>query len=217
LAVSAADEGTAFPVAAIVLAAGASLRMGEPKQLLPLRGRPMVRRVVEAVCQAELAQVVVVVGAHASAVGRSLAGLEVDITLNEAWAEGMASSLRVGLQAVRSELQAAIVILADQPSLSPDLLHLLVGRWRVTGAPIVAPFYRGRRGNPVLFDRVLFADLKQVTGDQGGRVIITKHQDRLERVDVEDPAVVADVDTRQDYEQAREIANSSPEGPVSAD
>jgi molybdenum cofactor cytidylyltransferase len=177
--------------------------MGELKQLLPLRGRPMVSWVVEAICQAGLAQVIVVLGAQAGAVSEALAGLEVDTVLNEDWEEGMASSLRVGMQLVRPGLGAVIIVLADQPSLGPDLIRGLAERWQSTGAPVVAPFYQGRRGNPVLFDCSLFADLTAVTGDKGGREIIQEHRIRMERVEVQDPAVLFDVDTRQDYERAR--------------
>ncbi len=188
-----------FPVTAIVLAAGGSTRMGRPKQLLTVDGQPMVRRVAEAVCEAGLGQVVIVVGAHAESVSRALAGLPVDIVRNEAWAEGMSSSVRAGLRAVRPESQAALLVLADQPRLTPNVIRALVVRYQVTGAHIVAPFYRGQRGNPVLFDRALFAELLQVKGDQGGRLLLARHQEQLERVEIEDPAVLMDIDTLQEY------------------
>ena len=186
-------------IAAIVLAAGGSARMGHPKQLLPVSGRPMIRLVVEAVAAAGLAQVVVVTGAHAGAVRAALAGLPVEIVVNEAWAQGMSSSVRAGLQALRPEIQAVLLVLGDQPALTADLLRSLAARYRATGAPIVAPFYRGQRGNPVLFDRVLFAELLAVEGDRGGRLVVARHQEQVERVDVQDAAVVMDIDSPQDY------------------
>lgn len=188
-------------VAAIVLAAGGSVRMGQPKQLLSVGGVPMVRRVTEAVCAVGLAQVAVVVGAHAQAVTQALAGLRVDVVVNEGWREGLSTSLRAGLGALRPEVQAVLIVLADQPALTPGLLRALVTRYQATGAPIVAPFHQGRRGNPVLFDRSLFPELLAVAGDRGGRVILTQHNERLERVETDDPAVMMDVDTRQDYER----------------
>jgi molybdenum cofactor cytidylyltransferase len=190
-------------IAAVILAAGGSTRMGELKQLLPLGGKPMVRHTTEAVCAAGLAQVVVVVGAQAEAVQGALDGLPVEFVVNEAWAAGMSTSLRVGLDALRPEVQAALVVLADQPALTPDLLCTLVDRYRATGAPLVVPFYQGRRGNPVLVDRRLFPEWQAVEGDQGGRALLARHRDVLERVDVDEPAVVLDVDTRQDYEKAQ--------------
>ncbi|MCL7454712.1 MAG: nucleotidyltransferase family protein [Anaerolineae bacterium] len=187
------------PVGAIILAAGGSSRMGEPKQLLTIAGQPMVRRVAEVVCSAGLNQVVVVVGAHANAVEEALGSLAVQTVHNRAWAEGMSSSLRTGLDALQQDIQAALIVLADQPGLTAGLVQELVLRYQATRAPIVAPFYQGRRGNPVLFDRALFADLQRVEGDQGGRGLLDRYQDRLQRVEVEDPAVLLDVDTRQDY------------------
>jgi len=196
----AVGAGTEPPVGAIVLAAGASRRMGRPKQLLPIAGQPMVRRVTGAVCAAGLAQVVVVLGANASDVARALEGLPVDLVANDAWREGMSTSLRAGLGALRPEIAATLLVLADQPDLSPELLRALVARYRATGAPIVAPYHGGRRGNPVIFDRALFAELEAVAGDRGGRAVVARYEAELERVEVQDPAVVSDVDTPQDYE-----------------
>ncbi len=178
--------------------------MGTLKQLLPVGGQPMVRRVTEAACAAGLAQVVVVVGAQAEAVTAELAGLPVDVVVNDAWAEGLSTSLRAGLDALRPEVQAALVVLADQPALTPELLRILADRYRATGAPLVVPFYEGRRGNPVLVARRLFPEWRAVEGDRGGRALLARYQDEMERVDVDDPAVVRDVDTRADYEEMRD-------------
>jgi molybdenum cofactor cytidylyltransferase len=187
-------------VAAIVLAAGGSARMGQPKQLLHIGDRPMVRHVTETVMAVGLAQVVVVTGADAEAVSAALADLPVDIVLNESWAEGMSGSIRAGLGALRSEIQAAMLVLGDQPALTPEALEMLVARYRATRAHIIAPFYQGRRGNPVLFDRVMFSELLAVQGDRGGRLLVERHRDEVERVDLQDPAVIMDIDSPQDYE-----------------
>lgn len=199
-----AETETTPQVAAIVLAAGGSTRMGQPKQLLPIGGQPMVRRVTAAACATELAQVVVVVGAQADAVRQALAGLQVDVVFNRSWAEGMSTSVQAGLSALASGIQAVLIILADQPGLTPDLLNTLVARYYATRAAIVAPFYQGQRGNPVLFDRSLFGELAATRGDQGGRMLVTRHGRDVERVEVDDPSVLLDVDTRQDYEKTRE-------------
>jgi molybdenum cofactor cytidylyltransferase len=204
-----AKTGRLPQVAAIVLAAGGSTRMGQPKQLLPVGGKPMVHRVTEAVCAAGLAQIVVVVGAQAETVREAIDDLPVDIVANEGWAQGMSTSLQVGLDALQREIQAVLIVLADQPALRPNLLRALVARYSATGAPIVAPFYRGQRGNPVLFDRSLFPELLAVEGDRGGRPLITHHRERVERLEVDDPAVLIDVDTRQDYQRAKADAQGN--------
>ncbi|MFN2291404.1 MAG: NTP transferase domain-containing protein [Anaerolineae bacterium] len=193
------EQSTRPPVGAVVLAAGGSSRMGEPKQLLTITGQPMVRRVTETVCAAGLENVVVVVGAHAHRVEEALRGLPVRVVLNRRWAEGMSTSLGIGLKALGSDVQAALVVLADQPGLTVELLRSLAAHYQTTGAPIVAPFYRGRRGNPVLFDRTLFAELQAVEGDQGGRALLTRYRSSVQEVAVDDAAVLTDVDTRQDY------------------
>lgn len=195
-------EGDARPpVAAVILAAGGSTRMGQLKQLLPVDGQPMVRQVTQTVCAAGLAQVIVVLGAQADRVREAVHDLPVEIVVNEEWAAGMGRSLRAGLEAIRPEIQAALIVLADQPRLTPTLLQKLVSRYQATRAAIVAPFYQGRQGNPVLFDRGLFAELMAIEGDQGGRSLLTRYPEQIERVEVDDPAVVLDIDTREEYEQ----------------
>ena len=189
-----------MPVAAVLLAAGGSRRMGQTKQLLPIDGQPMVRRVAQTVCQAGLAQVVAVVGAEGERVARALADLDLEIVHNQAWQRGMSTSVRAGIEALRPEIEAALLVLADQPGLTLDALKALVEAYRATRAPIVAPYYRGRRGNPVLFARSLFADLGQVEGDQGGRALLVLYEQDVARVDLDDAAILLDVDTRQDYE-----------------
>jgi molybdenum cofactor cytidylyltransferase len=201
------EQSTRPPVGAVILAAGGSSRMGEPKQLLAIAGQPMVRRVTQTVCAAGLEQVVVVVGADAVRVEDALKGLPVQVVANYRWAEGMSTSLAAGLGALGPDVQAALVVLADQPGLTAELLRSLSDRYQATRAPIVAPFFRGRRGNPVLFDRALFAELQAVEGDQGGRALLTRYRDSVVGVAVDDAAVLIDVDTRQDY-QALDIEGS---------
>jgi len=188
-------------VAAIILAAGGSRRMGQPKQLLPMGGQPMVRRVAEMTCSAGLAQVIVVVGAQAEAIGKALADLPLELVINEAWAEGMSASLRAGLTALRPDIQAALIVLADQPTLTAQLLRDLAARYAATGAPVIAPYFEGQRGNPVLFDRSLFPRLMAVEGDRGGRAVLQDYDGPLEQVDVTNAAILEDIDTQEDYDK----------------
>lgn len=194
-------------MAAIILAAGGSERMGRPKQLLSIDGQPMVRRVTEVVCASALDQVIVVVGAHAEKVQASLTGLPVEFVHNQAWQGGLSTSLRIGIRALRPDIGAVLVVLADQPALTSGLVRQLIERYRATRAPVVAPFYRGQRGNPVLFDRSLFPELLAVQGDRGARRVVMRYEEQMERVACDDPAVVQDVDTPKDYQITRGALN----------
>ena len=200
------------PVAAVVLAAGGSARMGTPKQLLLIAGKPMVRLVAEAACGAGLEQVVVVVGADAEAVAEALRGLPVEIVFNNAWSSGLSTSMRAGTSALRNSIEAALFLLGDQVALTTELLRSLVGCYLARRAPIVAPAFGGRRANPVLFDRSLFPELLEVEGDEGGRSVIVQHLDQMELVVVEDPYLVLDVDTQDDYERALSVMRSDHAG-----
>jgi molybdenum cofactor cytidylyltransferase len=191
-------------IAAVILAAGGSQRMGQPKQLLPIDGQPMIRRVAEAVCAARLAHVVVVTGAAAEQVRAAIRDLPIGVVFNPHWAEGVSTSLRAGIGALRPEIQAALVVLADQPGLTPGLIRRVVDCYVTTFAPIIVPVYEGQRGNPVLFDRRLFTDLLRLEGDCGGRALFPRYEKGLHYLDVDDPAVIRDVDDWAGYLATRE-------------
>jgi 4-nitrophenyl phosphatase len=189
-------------VAAIVLAAGQSSRFGQPKQLLSVGDKTMIQHVVDIVLDSSLEQVIVVLGCGADEIKASIAGRPVQVVVNERWKSGLSSSVRAGLSAVKPEVRAAIFVLADQPDITTEVIVELVERYRKTRAPIVVPTHQGQRGNPVLFDRCLFAELMEVKGDQGGRQLIAKHGDELEEVEVGTEAILADIDTADDYQTA---------------
>jgi molybdenum cofactor cytidylyltransferase len=187
-------------IAALVLAAGASTRMGRQKLLLPVAGgRPLVRLSVERVLAGGLDEVVVVLGADAAAVETALAGLPVRTVVNPRYAEGQSTSLRAGLAALSAAVEAVVVALGDQPLPDPGLLGRLTARFRESWQPIVVPRYRDGRGNPVLFASAVFPELAAVTGDQGGRGVITRDSRRVAEVPVDAP-MPADLDTWSDYQ-----------------
>jgi molybdenum cofactor cytidylyltransferase len=190
-------------IAAIVLAAGASTRMGRQKLTLPMPdGRLLVRAAVEQVLAAGLDDTVVVLGGDAEAVGAAVAGLPVRTVVNPRYAEGQSTSLRAGLDALRSGTTAALVALGDQPLPDPGVITRLVAALRTTGRPIAAPLYRDGRGNPVLFAAELFDELRAVTGDRGGRGVVARDPGRVAEVPV-DATMPADIDTPGDYEALR--------------
>jgi molybdenum cofactor cytidylyltransferase len=189
-------------IAAIVLAAGASTRMGRQKLTLPMPdGRPLVRVAVEQVLAAGLDDTVVVLGGDAEAVGAALAGLPIRAVTNPRYAEGQSTSLRAGLEALRSGTTAALVALGDQPLPDPAVIGRLVGALSGPGRAIALPRYRDGRGNPVLFAASVFDELLAVTGDRGGRDVVARDPRRVAEVLVDAP-MPADIDTPADYEAA---------------
>jgi molybdenum cofactor cytidylyltransferase len=197
-------------IAAVVLAAGTSSRMGRQKLLLPVgAGRPLIRLSVERILAGGLDDVVVVLGRDANEVAAALADLPVRTAVNPGYAEGQSTSLRAGLDALRPGTQAVVVALGDQPLPDPGLIGRLVAGFRETGRPIVVPRYRDGRGNPVLFAATVFAELRAVTGDQGGRGVVAADPGRVAEVVVDTP-MPADVDTWADYESlTRQAPRSS--------
>jgi molybdenum cofactor cytidylyltransferase len=189
----------------VLLAAGASTRMGSPKQLLELGGKPLVVRAVEAALASAAWPVVVVLGAHAARIRPLLARYPVLIADNPAWAEGMASSLRAGLATMQSfsrGLDAALLAVADQPAFSAETIARLIETRRTTGSGIVASRYAGRLGVPALFARSHFPALAALTGEEGARHFLADHA--AETVAVDLPEMAQDLDTPEDLAKARQ-------------
>lgn len=191
------------PTAGIVLAAGGAARFGSPKQLLSWRGEPLVRSAARTALNSGLSIVVVVTGANAAEVEATVDDLPVTLARNEAWAEGQASSIRRGLEACPAGIGSAVFLLADQPFVSPPLIRSLVGAHASAAAAIVAPLVGGdRRGNPVLFDRETFEDLRRLQGDAGGRAIFSRH--RVHYEPWHDERIIQDIDSVADYQRLLE-------------
>jgi len=189
-------------IAAVVLAAGAARRMGRPKQLLPLAGRPLVWHVAAAACRSTVDEVIVVTGARQAAVAAAVAGLPVRLVPNPRWRSGQASSLKSGLNAVSPGTGAVVFLLADQPLVTPALLDSVAAVYRAGDGSIVVPVAGERRGNPVLFALENWRrQLLDLTGDTGARAIIAAHPERVVTVPVADETVFFDVDTPADYEE----------------
>ena len=188
------------PTAGIILAAGASKRFGQPKQLLDWRGEPFVRAVAKTALEAGLFPVIVVIGSNADQVEAALQDLPVKTVLNGDWQSGQASSIRTGVQALPPETGSVIFLLADQPQIHADVIRALVAHHATEFYPIVAPLVLNeRRANPVLFDRVTFPDLLKLKGDVGGRAIFDKH--RIEYLPWHDDRLLLDVDRPEDYQR----------------
>jgi molybdenum cofactor cytidylyltransferase len=184
-------------IAAIVLAAGASTRMGRAKQLLPLPGGTVLSVVVSQLLDSPVDRVVVVLGHEAESIRRSAripSEPRVAVVQNPEYAEGMASSLRRGIAAA-ADAEAVVIALGDQPAIEPDLVRRLVEAFRA-GAPLAVPMQGDQRGHPVLFGRPLYPALLALRGDVGAREVLARHW--AEAAKIEAPTL-PDIDTAQDY------------------
>jgi molybdenum cofactor cytidylyltransferase len=184
-------------VAALVLAAGQSRRMGGPNKLMAeIKGKPLARIVVEQVLASKADPVVVVTGHQPERMREALQGLKVSWQHNPAYDAGLSTSLRAGIAALPPESDAVIVCLADMPRVSSGLIDRLIDAYEPErGALIVVPTFQGKRGNPVLWPRRLFAELMAVEGDVGAKHLIGQHGEGVTEVAVDDAAIFFDIDT----------------------
>jgi molybdenum cofactor cytidylyltransferase len=186
-------------VAVIVLAAGASRRLGRPKQLLPLGGEPLIRHTVRNALAARASEVVVVLGNQADAIEQAIGPLGQRVVFNPDFADGQSTSMVAGIRALPADTDAAMIVLGDQPTVSPALLDALIDQYERANAAIVQPRYQGGiPGNPVLLAAPLFPELLAVSGDLGAREVIRAHRSEIVFVDTDAP-VPPDVDDEGDY------------------
>ncbi len=189
-------------IVGIVLAAGLSRRMGQAKLLLDWGGRPVIRRVVEQVAAGGVDELIVIVGHEAAAIREALKGLPARFVQNPEPEAGQASSIACGVSALAPSVQAALVVLGDQPAVPSEVIPRLLLTFRRAGKSIVAPVYGGVQGTPVLFASAVFPELRNLTGDRGARGVVEKDDDRVATVPFDLP-IPADLDTPEDYERLR--------------
>ncbi|MDR2240861.1 MAG: molybdopterin-binding/glycosyltransferase family 2 protein [Zoogloeaceae bacterium] len=183
-------------VAALVLAAGRSARMGGVNKLFAeLDGVPLLLRAVNAALASKAASVTVVLGHEAERAEALLAGCNVNIVRNPDYADGMSTSLRAGLAALPDAATAAVVLLADMPRISAVHVDRLIDAHDAARPAILAPRKDGRRGNPVLWPREFFPAMRAVRGDQGARGVLDAHAERIRFIEFDDDAIHADIDT----------------------
>jgi molybdenum cofactor cytidylyltransferase len=193
-------ERTSSPVAGIVLAAGVSSRMGRNKMFIEVGGETLLRRAVRVAAGAGLSPVVVVLGHEADRAGALLTGLPCLPVVNEQYLDGIQYSVRAGVKALPGTASAAVVVLADMPLVTSEMIQTLVGRYRDGTAPLVLSSYSGVNAPPTLYDRSLFAELATLEGHRCGRQVVEHH--REEAVAVDWPGeVLTDLDEPDDVER----------------
>jgi len=184
-------------IAAIVLGAGRSTRMGGPNKLLAeIGGRPLIRIAVEQALASRARPVVVVTGHQRDKVEAALAGLDIKLVHNPNFAEGLSTSVKAGLAALPDEADGAIVCLGDMPQVTAALIDKLTAAFDPErGALVVVPVIDGQRGNPVVWARRFFNELMAIDGDIGARQVISRYPEAVTEVALTDTAALVDVDT----------------------
>jgi molybdenum cofactor cytidylyltransferase len=206
------EETDAPSVAIIILAAGASARMGRPKQLLRYGSHTFLRHAAETALASVCRPVFVVLGAYADQVQNEIDNLPVQQVINERWAQGMGSSIYAGLKALEqcnhdSATEAAVLMLCDQPFITAAVINDLVTTYRLSGKGIIASEYGETVGVPAFFGRNYFAELSALSGAAGAKQIIAGHASDVVRMPF--PQGKMDIDTPQDYLQLQRALRTS--------
>ena len=186
----------------IILAAGSSSRMGQPKQLLELEGQNLLQRTIQTSQKVKNTEIVLVLGANKDKILSEISNINISIAFNEEWETGMASSIRKGLQKIleiNSSLKAVIILLCDQPFLSSDLINQLIETHIEYPHKMIASEYNQSLGVPVLFPKNYFSELLTLQGQAGAKKIIQKNQKEV--IAVPFPKGNIDIDTPEDYEK----------------
>ncbi|RJR16884.1 MAG: nucleotidyltransferase family protein [Desulfobacteraceae bacterium] len=203
-------KGLREAVAGIVLAAGASSRMGSPKQLLGFGKTTLLGRVLNEALSSELDSVVVVLGYMAEEIAASLEDLasnpRLSVLLNKDYEKGLSSSIKAGLAFVERDYDHVMILLADMPFISRSIINRLISNYMVSGLPLGAVNAGGRRSHPVILSRCLYPEIARLEGDKGARGIFAFYKDRVCMVDTDTPFEDRDIDTPSEYEALIKVA-----------
>jgi molybdenum cofactor cytidylyltransferase len=184
-------------VSILLLAAGASERFGKPKQLLLFGGCSLLRRTAEMASSSRARSVLVVLGYQMERMRKELVGLPVEVIVNRQWKEGMASSIRAGVQKLPPSTEAVLITVCDQPLISVEILNTIMSVYESDGKRLVASEYGGTLGVPALFHSEFYPHLLRLQGDKGAREIIYLHRSRAARVPF--PGGAIDIDKPADF------------------
>lgn len=187
-------------ISGILLAAGESRRMGSPKALLHYQGQTFIERLCAAFLAAGVDELIVVLGARAEEIGRALpVHPAIRSVVNSRYFQGQLSSLMVGIGALSPDSEAAVVNLVDHPLVTAETINALLSSFHETPLPILIASYQGRRGHPVLFSRQVYGEILAAPLDQGAKVVVRKDPARVRELPLDDPGILADIDTPEDY------------------
>ena len=186
----------------IILAAGASNRLGQPKQNLIYNGQTLLQRAIETALASQCRPIVVVLGANRETIQPNLLQYDITMVFNHQWQSGMASSLQTGIATMPlHNLTGTVIMLCDQPFVTPGLIDHLLHQSTITGKPIIACRYNETIGVPAYFDRSLFSKLEELQGDEGARQIIKSYPKDVHIVEFSNGSI--DIDTTEDYKKLK--------------
>ena len=193
-------------IVAIVLSAGESSRMGNPKALLPIGGVSFIEEIVRALKGTKIDRIIVVLGHHAEEIRKRIAHLPVTFVVNRDYAKGQLSSLIVAIRSLAAEkttekIDGVLVHLVDHPFISPALVDHMIDRFYETKKLIVIPRYGGRRGHPVIFSSRLFPELLSAPLEKGAKIVVHAHRDETLEIETDFAGVTIDIDTPEEYRQ----------------
>lgn len=191
-------------IVGVILSAGESRRMGEPKALLPIEGVSFIERVVAAFQASKVGSIFVVLGYRAEEMQAEISHLPVTVVVNRDYRKGQLSSLNVAIRTLEGAqsgeaVDGILVHLVDHPFISAGLVNHMIDRFYETKKLIVVPRFKGKRGHPVLFSRALFQELLCAPLEQGAKAVVHAHGEETLTIDTDDPGVTIDIDTPEDY------------------
>jgi molybdenum cofactor cytidylyltransferase len=192
-------KGKAEMIWAVVLAAGESKRMGEPKALLPFGEKTMIEEVLDRVTAAKVDGVLVVLGSNWEKIAAQINGYRIKVSLNPHFRRGMLSSVVWGFQALPAKVEAGLFVLADQPRIPVWVINRILAAYRTESRGIVIPTFKGERGHPVLIDRKYRDEVNTLDPEVGLRSLVYGHPEDVWEVEVRASAVLRDIDSRADY------------------
>ena len=184
---------------AIVLAAGESRRMGSPKMILPYEGMTIIEKVLENVLASDVEKVVTVLGSHKEEVLKVIEKYPVLHCYNSNYKNGMLTSVKCGFDFLPGDFRAAMVFLGDQPMVEASVINKMINLYNESGKGILVPVFENKRGHPLLADKKYRDEIKNLDDPEGLKGLLRRHPDDLLEVDSENPSVIMDIDTREDY------------------
>lgn len=189
-------------IAAVVLASGLSKRLGKNKLLMPLGNQSVVEHVIDSVKSSKIENIYLIYGKNEVEFKKIAHHKNIKLIHNEKYYYGQSMSVKCALNSIGNDFQGIMFFLGDQPFISPKTINLIIEHYNKNPRGIIVPTYHGKRGNPVIFSREFFTEMKSIQGDKGARDVIDKNYDKVIFVPISDSFENFDIDTKKDYQKA---------------